>query len=116
MRSIPLASLLTGCAVLALAAPAGAQQTPIMRPPLIRPAPVTPATAPAVGADVADPLVLPETSVEDQPSADAVADANVPPATVAPPIPAEWSPVPVDPAGQSAYGLYLAGRLASIRG
>ncbi len=36
------------------------------------------------------------------------------PATV--PIPAVWAPVPVDAAGQSAYGLYLSGLLASYRG
>jgi Flp pilus assembly protein TadD len=34
----------------------------------------------------------------------------------APPIPAVWSPVPVDRTGQSAYGLYLSGLLASLRG
>ncbi len=34
----------------------------------------------------------------------------------APPIPAVWAPVPVDATGQSAYGLYLSGLLASLRG
>lgn len=38
----------------------------------------------------------------------------VEPAT--PPIPAIWAPVPVDATGQSAYGLYLSGLLASLRG
>lgn len=37
-----------------------------------------------------------------------------PPVVVA--IPAEWSPVPADDMGRSAYGLYLSGRLASFRG
>ncbi|WP_339913244.1 tetratricopeptide repeat protein [uncultured Brevundimonas sp.] len=32
------------------------------------------------------------------------------------PIPAVWAPVPEDAAGRSAYGLYLAGRLALSRG
>jgi tetratricopeptide (TPR) repeat protein len=39
---------------------------------------------------------------------------SVEPAT--PPIPAIWAPVPVDATGQSAYGLYLSGLLASLRG
>src|SRR5690606_9933556 len=41
-------------------------------------------------------------------------DASAEPA--APPIPAEWAPVPVDASGRSAYGLYLSGRVAGIRG
>lgn len=31
-------------------------------------------------------------------------------------IPAEWSPVPTDEMGRTAYGLYLSGRLAAFRG
>ncbi len=42
--------------------------------------------------------------------------AAAPDEPVAPPIPAVWSPVPVDATGQSAYGLYLSGLLASLRG
>ncbi|WP_292086764.1 tetratricopeptide repeat protein [Brevundimonas sp.] len=34
----------------------------------------------------------------------------------APPIPAVWAPVPTDAEGASAYGLYLAGKLALMRG
>ena len=34
----------------------------------------------------------------------------------APPIPAVWAPVPTDAGGASAYGLYLAGKLALMRG
>jgi len=34
----------------------------------------------------------------------------------APPIPAVWAPVPTDADGASAYGLYLAGKLALMRG
>lgn len=33
-----------------------------------------------------------------------------------PPIPAEWAPVPLDAQGRSAYGLYLAGKLALMNG
>ena len=33
-----------------------------------------------------------------------------------PPIPAIWSPVPLDDQGRSAYGLYLAGKLALMNG
>lgn len=71
-RTLP-ALLLTGCAVLALAAPAAAQEAPVDAPPPEQEAPE-------------------------------------------PPIPAVWAPVPVDAAGQSAYGLYLSGLLASLRG
>ncbi len=31
-------------------------------------------------------------------------------------IPSEWSPVPTDDIGHTAYGLYLSGRLAALRG
>jgi len=37
-------------------------------------------------------------------------------APLAPPIPEVWSPIPTDPEGRSAYGLYLAGKLALMRG
>jgi Flp pilus assembly protein TadD len=109
MRQFRLASLLTGCAVLALAAPAAAQDAPqVIDPPIDPPA----AQSPVPEADGAPtiqlrpPLIVPT----DAPAVEA------PPEPPAPPIPAVWAPVPVDPAGQSAYGLYLAGRLASIRG
>lgn len=56
-------------------------------------------------AQDAPPLAIP---------AEPAAAGPVEPAT--PPIPAIWSPVPVDATGQSAYGLYLSGLLASLRG
>ena len=114
MRSFRLATLLTGCAVIALAAPpiASAQDTPTVidrapapagRPPLVAPLLDTESPAPN---ELRPPLIVPSDS---SPPVEAAAPA-------APPIPAVWAPVPLDPAGQSAYGLYLAGRLASIRG
>ncbi|RZJ05136.1 MAG: tetratricopeptide repeat protein [Brevundimonas sp.] len=90
-----LALLLTGCALTALASPAWAQE-----PPVVIPAPAEAAPAPDA------PTVMLEGGPEAAPAVE-------PPA---PPIPAIWAPVPVDASGQSAYGLYLAGRLASIRG
>src|SRR5688500_7288413 len=96
MRPFRLAYLLTGSAVLVLAAPAMAQEpSPIVVP--------VPDGVPA--NQLRPPLVVP---TDESP-----AETIEPPA---PPIPAVWAPVPVDMEGQSAYGLYLAGRLASIRG
>jgi len=112
MRISRLAFLLTGCAVLALTTPAAAQDAPvIMDPPLRSPVPQSPIVVPVPGADAVapeelqSPLVVPDEEPTDEPAEPA-----------APPIPAIWAPVPVDASGQSAYGLYLAGRLASIRG
>ena len=96
MRFSSLALLMTGCALTALASPAWAQD-----PPVVVPAPAEAAPAPDAPAIVVEG--------EEGTDAEAVAPA-------APPIPAIWAPVPVDASGQSAYGLYLAGRLASIRG
>lgn len=95
MRFPSLALLLTGCALTALASPALAQDPPIVIPAQAEAAPVPDA-----------PAIIIEGEAEPAPAAE-------PPA---PPIPAIWAPVPVDASGQSAYGLYLAGRLASIRG
>lgn len=105
MRLSRLASLLTGCAVLALAAPAAAQQAPVVIDPPLRP-PL-----------VVVPGVEPVESNESLPAVVAPADEPpVPAEEAAPPIPAVWAPVPFDAEGQSAYGLYLSGRLASLRG
>ncbi|MGZ9099795.1 MAG: tetratricopeptide repeat protein [Brevundimonas sp.] len=95
MRFSSLALLLTGCALTALSSPAWAQDPPVGIP-------VPAETFPAPEA----PAIIVEVPPEAVPAAE-------PPA---PPIPAIWAPVPVDAEGQSAYGLYLAGRLASIRG
>jgi Flp pilus assembly protein TadD len=111
MRLSRLAPLLTGCAVLALTTAAAAQDAPvIMDPPINAPGREAPVVVPIPGREVErpeglrPPLIVPT----EEPAA--------PPVEPAPPIPAIWAPVPVDAAGQSAYGLYLAGRLASIRG
>lgn len=95
MRFSRLALLLTGCALTGLSSPAWAQD-----PPVEAPAPVEAAPAPDASAIIVEDAVDPTVAAE----------------TMAPPIPAIWAPVPVDASGQSAYGLYLAGRLASIRG
>lgn len=92
MRLSRLSLLLSACALTVLAAPAAAQDAPIVVDPTER----------------MPPLVGPS----DRNSAPQV--QTVEPET--PPIPAVWAPVPVDASGQSAYGLYLSGLLASLRG
>ena len=86
MRLSRLALLLSGCALTALASPVLAQDAPIVVPPPAAPAIV----------------------IQNE------AAAPAPPVVVA--IPAEWSPVPADELGRTAYGLYLSGRLAAFRG
>ena len=86
MRLSRLALLLSGCALTALASPALAQDAPDAAPPPAAPAIV-----------IQNPVAAP-----------------APPVAVA--IPAEWSPVPADELGRTAYGLYLSGRLAAFRG
>lgn len=99
MRLTSLRLLLSGCALLAFAAPVAAQDAPaIVDPPLQGPEAV-----PAPGED-APPAVAPE----------AQGDPVEEPAT--PPIPEVWSPAPFTVDGRSAYGLYLSGRIASYRG
>lgn len=95
MRLSRLTLLLTACALTALAAPASAQDGSPVAPPQTgnsQPAP-------------SDPAIVIESEAVAPPS----------PAPVVP-IPAEWSPVPTNEMGQSAYGLYLSGRLAALRG
>lgn len=54
---------------------------------------------------------------EDQPSeGDPVIDVVINDEPAAPPIPEIWSPIPTDAQGRSAYGLYLAGKLALMTG
>jgi len=107
MRLSRLATLLTGCAVLALAAPAAAQDAPtiIIDPPMAEPPVVIPGVEPIPANELLPPLVVPV-----DPSPAAAEEAATPP------IPAVWAPVPFDAEGRSAYGLYLSGRLASFRG
>lgn len=109
MRLSRLNLLLTACALTALAAPALAQDPPvIIDPPLISPTgqPLVPTPVDGLAPDaLRPPLVMP--------TGEAAAESAEP---AAPPIPAIWAPVPVDRTGQSAYGLYLSGLLASLRG
>lgn len=110
MRPSRLALLLTGCALLALASPVAAQDAaPIVIDPPLRPQ-QAPVLAPAPGGDSPSPSELhpPAVVPADEPVAE--------PEPVAPPIPEIWAPVPTDGDGRSAYGLYLSGRVASIRG
>jgi hypothetical protein len=88
----------------ALASPALAQDAPIVVDPPLR----SPVAVPA--GDAERPNVPSPPAIV--PSEDAVSA----PTEAAPPIPRVWSPVPTDDRGRSAYGLYLAGRLAGIRG
>jgi len=105
MRFSRLASLLTGCAVLAIAAPGVAQEAPVDVDPLLAPQPpVRPGADTIPPIELHPPLVIPTDA----------SPAPVPAA--APPIPAVWSPVPSDEMGRTAYGLYLSGRMAAFRG
>lgn len=88
-----LALLLAGCALTALASPAWSQAAPVAAPQSGSPQAASPGLVVVLGDEAAAPVT---------------------PAVI--PIPAEWSPVPADEQGRSAYGLYLSGRLASIRG
>ncbi len=105
LRPLRLA-LALGVALIAL--PAAAQdapavvQPPVLPPPLVIMAPQDGAPSPA---DAVQPAIVPG---DDEP----VVEAE----PTAPPIPETWAPVPTDAAGRSAYGLYLSGRLAGIRG
>ncbi len=74
-------------------------------------------TASALTA-LASPALAQEAPVAVNPPVGVPAEpaAAAPDEPVAPPIPAVWAPVPVDATGQSAYGLYLSGLLASLRG
>lgn len=87
MRLSRLSLLLTASALTALAAPVCAQDGPVIVPPPAAPA-----------------IVIENEAVTPTPPTPVVA------------IPAEWSPVPADEMGRTAYGLYLSGRLAAFRG
>lgn len=109
MRLTSLRLLLSGCALVAFASSAAAQDAPviIMDPPLRESPPVV---APPGGGDALPPGGL-------RPPAVVPTDEPVPePEPETPPIPAVWAPPPFADDGQSAYGLYLAGRVASLRG
>lgn len=97
MRLSRLALLLTGCALTALASPSWAQDAPVDMPPSGNP--LAPPDAPA---DIMDDGAVAE-----------IAPAAPLPVVA---IPLEWSPIPTDDMGRTAYGLYLSGRLATFRG
>jgi len=106
MNKASLRLLLTSCAfaTLVAAAPVMAQDGTQDGPPVIVPMP-----APAV--DDAEPATGEPGAIviEAPPIPDSAEPAIVP-------IPAVWSPAPWTADGQSVYGLYLNGRLASFRG
>ncbi|HEY0599831.1 tetratricopeptide repeat protein [Brevundimonas sp.] len=95
MRLISLRLLLSGCALLAFAPSVAAQDAPVVVDPPMREGP---------------PVIVPLPG-EATPPAEAPAGEPA-----APPIPAVWAPAPFTADGQSAYGLYLSGRIASLRG
>jgi len=74
---------------------------------------IPPVVLPVEGLPVPDaPEIVPEST---DPEAELAEDA-APAEPEIIPIPAVWAPVPRDAEGRSAYGLYLAGRLALSRG
>ncbi len=98
MRLSFLRLLLSGCALLALASPAAAQNAPMVEPPPLSAEPA-PDGAPAIIVEPdAGPAPVP-VAVEETPA-----------------IPEVWAPAPFAADGQSAYGLYLSGRVATNRG
>ena len=78
----------------------------------------------AVAQDSPPATTSPEVQTPDvqaAPAAPAPAEDTPPRIVIAgapldPPIPEVWAPIPSDPEGRSAYGLYLAGKLALMRG
>lgn len=77
-----------------------------------------PAEAPAQAAPVQTEQAPTEPAQTDPASVEGEVEPHIiiADAPVAPPIPEVWAPIPTDAAGRSAYGLYLAGRLALMRG
>lgn len=98
--------LLSAVATAALCSSAWAQTAPPAQTP-----PAAEPTAPVPAEEAAPETPAP---IEGEPGAAEAAAA--PEAEPVDPIPAVWSPVPRDEDGRSAYGLYLAGRLALTRG
>ena len=108
MRHTSLRLLLSGCALLAFASSAAAQDAPIVVDPPLRDG--APVVVPLPAGDVVAPEEL-------RPPAVVPTDDPAPAAEPeTPPIPAIWSPAPFTADGRSAYGLYLSGRIASLRG
>lgn len=101
--------LIASVALIAL--PAAAQDAPVIMDPPLNPSPGEVAPPVVVAPDAEGPSPAPRPP-EIVPAEDPV--VVVEPA--APAIPEIWAPVPTDEAGRSAYGLYLSGRVAGLRG
>ena len=101
--------LLSAVATAALSSPVLAQEAPPVAAPVQTP-PAAEPTTPAPAQEAAPETVAP---VEGEP--DDAASAEPEPEPIIP-IPAVWSPIPRDEEGRSAYGLFLAGRIALTRG
>ncbi len=102
MRPTSLRLLLSGCALLAFAAPVAAQDAPVVVDPPLRGPVEVPAPDETMPPDSAPPPDVSEPAPVEEPAT--------------PPIPAVWSPAPFTADGRSAYGLYLSGRVATHRG
>lgn len=101
--------LIASVALIAL--PAVAQDAPIVvDPPLNPPVGEAPPVVVVPGGESPSPAELHPPAIV--PTEEPVAAADPP----APAIPEVWAPIPTDEAGRSAYGLYLAGRVAVLRG
>ena len=110
----PRALLLSAVAAAALssnglAGGAWAQQSPPSSAPPVQTPPAAEPATPVPAHEAAPETAAP---VEGEPGEEDAAP-EAPPVT---PVPAVWSPVPRDEDGRSAYGLFLAGRLALTRG
>ena len=101
--------LLSAVATAALCSSALAQTAPSAAPP----AQTSPAAEPATPAPAQDADPEAVTPADGEPGEQEAAAPEAEPIT---PIPSVWSPVPRDEEGRSAYGLYLAGRVAIMRG
>jgi tetratricopeptide (TPR) repeat protein len=109
MRLTSLRLLLSGCALLAFACPAVAQDAPVIIDPPLTPRDGAPVVPPLPGDAIRPEEIRPPAVVPTDDPAPVVEPA-------APAIPAIWAPAPFTADGDSAYGLYLSGRVASLRG
>ena len=109
-RSRLFAASLTVLA-LALAGQAAAQET-------TPPAPTPHTHPPAIILAPGEPTPGQAPSDQAPSSQDAAPDPHIiiTDTPVTPPIPAVWAPIPTNAEGRSAYGLYLAGKLALMQG